>query len=118
MQYDGCNSRRGFRRAMTSIYTLLLVALPTLGFAAALVLLHRRSRAARQRLAQEIHDRALAFDQRADLLERRLDRLEMHQRIDRVEFLVDHGERNGQLSAALAERLRTQTLKLHEECSE
>lgn len=96
--------------------TFLLLYVPTAAaFAAALALLHRKSRDAREGLARELHDRALAADQRADALQQQLDRLALRQRIDHLHLLVDHGERGGQLSAAVAQRLRGHVLRLHEE---
>ena len=97
---------------------LLPFALLFVLFGVLLFLLHRHSRRARHLLAQEIHDRALAMDQRCDALQKQVDQLEMRRRIDQLALLVDHGERSGRLSPEAAEKLRQQTLELRQESAE
>lgn len=54
-------------------------------------MVHRKSQAAVQQLAQDGHDRALALDQRFDVMESRQRLLEQRQALDHLSHLVDRG---------------------------
>lgn len=79
-----------------------------------LIQAHRASQAHAE-LAQALHDKAMALDQRCDVLQRQLDAHDLWQRIDHLSHLVSACERQGQLDAEAARRLSGTTFELREE---
>ncbi len=96
-------------------YLALLLSAAALAAAAGLLVLARRASQTRRELAQSLHDRALALDQRCDVLQGQLDAQEMRQRIDHLGHLVGACEHRGQLDDGAARRLELYTLELREE---
>lgn len=90
----------------------ILVALSAVHIGAA-IFLWRRARAARQQLAVEIHDKALAFDQRCDHLQAQLDTLALQQRVGYLAWLLERAHREGVLPDTAAARLRRYISELH-----
>lgn len=80
-------------------------ALVSVALCAALLWSHRRSSRRHRELAQALHDRALAADQRADALQTQLDTLALGQRFHHARHLVALSRGRGLLSEAASSRL-------------
>jgi hypothetical protein len=94
---------------------LIVLAAALLGFAALVLVFLRRASRARRELAVNIHDRALALDQRCDVLQAAIDTLAQGQRIDHLFDLIAWGEAEGRLAPETARRLRRQAAALRAE---
>lgn len=82
---------------------------------AGLVMVHRKSQAAVRRLAQDSHDRALALDQRFDVMESRQRLLEQRQALDHLSHLVDRGAQESRWQEDTTQALRDYVSELRGE---
>lgn len=94
---------------------LLLLAGAITGLTVLVLLLYQRGSRARQQLAEESHQRAMAVSRRADHLQQQLDRLRLDQRIDRLGGWVRLAESRQVLPGPAAEGLHRHLAALADE---
>lgn len=99
-----------------ALATLALVLVVGLGWVS--YRLFGRASRARQSLAEEIYQAALAAGLRCDYQQRELDRLAQRSRIAYLSDLIEGGAAEGQLAPEVVPRLRRFVLDLHEESLE
>ncbi len=89
--------------AQTLIYLIEAAAL--LGTLMMLFTAVQRGRRAQREFAEEVHARALAYDQRCDALQSQIDRLTLDRSVSHVAALATRARQTGVLSIAAADRL-------------
>lgn len=98
-----------------ALILLLGAVLIAVGLGAALWTVHSRGKQARQRLAEESHQRSLELAQRCDVIEARQRRLQRLQSVDHLAFLATVGSKGGHWQESTSNDLHRYIAALYSE---